>query len=115
MRLEHLQIGFEPRLPDRRSVRVAILLGVVAALNAVDVAYTLFAHRVGMLFEMNPVASTFLNQGLDSSLVCYKALMFLAGGMILWKLRWSRWSIVGCWVLIIAYSWLGVVWYVWSQ
>lgn len=100
---------------DRRSVRVGVLLGMVALLNVVDLGYTLFAHRMGMLNEMNPLAATFLSQGLEPSLVSFKALMVLAGATIIWKVRWSRWSIGGCWVLIGAYTWLGVMWYCWTQ
>ena len=116
MRLAGTWFGVDRELlRDRRAYHVAVLLGVVATLNAVDLVYTLFAHRLGMLNEMNPLAANFLNQGLEPSLVSFKALMFLAAGMILWKLRWSRWSIVGCWVLIGAYTWLGVIWYFWTR
>jgi len=100
---------------DRRAFHVAVLLAMVVLLNGVDLVYTLFAQGVGMLDEMNPVAATFLSQGLEPSLVCYKALMVLAGATFIWKLRWSRWSVVACWVLIFAYCWLGVLWYFWTQ
>lgn len=98
-----------------RAVRVAVLLSVVAVLNVVDLAYTLFADRIGMLNEMNPIADTFLKANLRPSLVCFKILMLICGLGLIWKSRRSRLAVPACWVLVIAYAALGVVWYAWTQ
>jgi len=98
---------------DRRSLRVAILLLAIAILNAIDLIYSLFAQRIGMLYEMNPVIAAFLREGLLPSLVCFKILMVLCGLGILWKLRHCRLTVPACWVLLIVYAWLGVVWIQW--
>ena len=110
--------GLSPRL---RAGLVALgplaflLLVLVAILNGVDLVYTLFAHRLGMLNEMNPLAATFLREGLEPSLVSFKLLMILAGGYLLWRSRRSLWSVAGCWILVLAYGGLSVTWYRWSQ
>ena len=105
-------LGTPGRL-DSRPYHIALLLSLVAILNGVDLAYTLFAHRIGMLDEMNPLAESFLSQGLEPSLICYKLLMVIAGSTMLWRLRRSGWAIPACWLLIVAYSALAVLWYVW--
>ena len=98
-----------------RAVRVGILLLVVAALNLVDLAYTLIADRIGMLNEMNPIAETFIRADLRPSLICFKVLMLLCGLGLIWRSRQSRLAVPACWVLVIAYVALGVVWYFWVQ
>jgi len=107
-----------PRLLNRlqhRDVRILIMLFVVALLNLVDLAYTLFAHNIQMLDELNPVAQSFLSTGLTSSLISYKLLMMLCGFTLLWKARRSRLVIPACWLLMAVYFSLAVVWYVWVQ
>jgi hypothetical protein len=111
-------LALTPSIPDRASrasLRVGILLLVVLALNAVDLAYTMFAHRVGMLNESNPIAETFLRLGLTTPLICYKVLLVGGGSMILWKLRNNRFAPAGCWILVAAYAGLGLVWYLWVR
>jgi hypothetical protein len=98
-----------------RDFRVAVLLAGVIILNFTDLLYTLFADRIGMLDEMNPIAAVFLQTGLRPSLICFKLLMILCGAGMLWKLRHSRWAIPACWVLVIAYSGLSVLWYIWVR
>lgn len=100
---------------NRRTLRVGVLLAALIVLNLLDIAYTLFAHRIGMLDELNPLAQGFLQLGLTHSLVAYKILMLSCGMVMLWKLRVSRWVPLACWVLVLAYMGLSVVWYLWVQ
>src|ERR1051325_6284720 len=81
---------------DRRALHVMLLLGLVALLNAGDLAYTLFAHRIGLLDEMNPVAESFLSHDLMTSLISYKLLLVLAGSTMLYRLRRSGWAVPAC-------------------
>ena len=100
---------------DSRAMRVGMLLLTVLILNAFDLAYTMTAHQMGMLKEMNPIADGFFRAGLEPSLVCFKILMVLCGTAMLWKLRTSRWVVPACWLLVITYALLGLVWYDWVQ
>lgn len=106
-----------PRLAlgvNRNAVRVATLLAIVGALNAIDLAYTLFAYHIGMLDEMNPIAAAYLAAGLKPSFIAYKLLMFLAGSVMLWRVRKSTWAVPACWVLVAVYVGLGVLWWKWA-
>ena len=98
-----------------RAVRVAVLLSVVAILNLVDLAYTMFADRIGLLNEMNPIAETFLKADLLPSLICFKVLMLFCGLGLIWRSRRSKLAVPACWVLVVAYVALGIVWYLWAQ
>jgi hypothetical protein len=106
--------------PDRRAAhktafRIAGLLFLLAILNAVDLAYTLFAHKIGWLHEMNPVAEVFLSQNLLPSLISFKLLMVIAGSTMLWRLRHCSWAPAACWVLVLAHVALAVLWYLWTR
>jgi hypothetical protein len=104
-----------PRRIDQRAFHMGMLLLMLAILNAVDLAYTLFAHRIGMLEEMNPLADSFLSQGLEHILISYKMLMVLAGSTMLWRVRRSGWAVPACWLLIVAYTGLALLWYLWVR
>lgn len=110
--------SISPRLAGKlheKSIVVGLLLMLVAAMNVVDLLYTLFAHRIGLLKEMNPLAESFLAADLTSSLVAYKLLMVLAGSFLLWRLRENRWAVPACWVLVAVYAGLTVLWYFWVR
>ena len=96
-------------------IRIALLLGVLALLNGIDLDYTLFAYRIGMLDEMNPLAAAYLAAGLKPSFIAYKLLMFLAGSVMLWRVRKSVWAAPACWMLVGVYVALGVLWYEWAR
>ena len=98
---------------DARSMRVALMIGAVAILNVIDLVFTLFAQRIGMLNEMNPLTEVFLREGLMPSFICFKVLMVVCGLGIIWKTRHSRLALPACWVLFVAYVWRGVVWCEW--
>jgi len=100
---------------DTRAFHIALLLVMVAILNAVDLSCTLFAHRIGLLEEMNPVANSFLAQGLEPSFISYKILMVLAGSMMLWRVRSSGWAIPACWIMIGTYTALTITWCIWVK
>ena len=112
------QIAIAMHRPDAakwvepRSMRVMLLLTAVVILNSLDLLYTLFAHSIGELREMNPLADSILQVG-QSTLICFKILMVLFGTSILWKCRRSTWAVPACWVLVIAFTALGVVWCIW--
>jgi hypothetical protein len=101
------------RTVDWRVVRIAVLLIAVSILNAVDLVYTLFANRIGMLHELNPLADAFLQTGLIVSLISFKILMMICGLGLLWKVRECKLVIPACWLLFIVYASLGFLWYVW--
>ncbi len=101
------------RTIDWRGIRIAFLLAAVSILNAIDLVYTLFAHRINMLHELNPLADAFLQTGLTPSLVCFKILMMLCGLGLLWKVRECKLVIPACWLLFIVYAGLGVTWCIW--
>jgi hypothetical protein len=94
--------------------RTAGLLLLLALLNAVDLAYTLFAHKIGWLGEMNPLAETFLSQNLPS-LIAFKILLVVAGSAMLWRLRRCPWAPAACWIVVAAYVTLAVLWYLWVR
>jgi hypothetical protein len=98
---------------DSRAARVALLLTAVVILNAIDLVYTLFAHSIGQLNEMNPLADTLLNMDLQPSLICFKILMVGGGAILLWKLRDAKLALPACWVLLAAFTILGVMWCAW--
>jgi hypothetical protein len=107
----------QPELRAKRDpgLRTAALLLLLALLNAVDLAFTLFAHKIGWLNEMNPVAEVFLSQNLLPSLIAFKLLMVIAGSTMLWRLRHCNWAPAACWILVIAHVSLGVLWYLWAR
>ncbi|MEI8194781.1 MAG: DUF5658 family protein [Phycisphaerae bacterium] len=100
---------------DRHSIRIAVLLALITALNLFDLAYTLFAQHQGVLNELNPIASNLFNMDLEPSVICFKALTLLVGISLLWKLRHSPWTLWACWLLIGVYSSLGIRWFMWSN
>jgi hypothetical protein len=107
-----------PRLlagENRNAIRLAGLLAILGLLNALDLAYTLFAYHIGMLDEMNPIAEAYLAAGLRPSFIAYKLLMFLAGSVMLWRVRKSAWAVPACWALVAVYLGLGVLWYEWAR
>ncbi len=107
-----------PRLlagENRNAIRLAGLLAILGLLNALDLAYTLFAYHIGMLDEMNPIAAAYLAAGLRPSFIAYKLLMFLAGSVMLWRVRKSTWAVPACWVLVAVYVGLGVMWSQWAR
>src|ERR1700744_5723259 len=107
-----------PRLlagENRNAIRLAGLLAIFGVLNALDLAYTLFAYHIGMLDEMNPIAEAYLAAGLRPSFIAYKLLMFLAGSVMLWRVRKSAWAVPACWALVAVYLGLGVLWYEWAR
>jgi hypothetical protein len=100
---------------DLKSLRVAVLLLAVAILNVLDLLLTIFAHSINQLNEVNPFTGVFLQAGLFPSFICFKILMVFCGVGILWKMRFSRLTIPACWVLLISYAWLGLVWIQWVR
>lgn len=102
-------------LPTSHTVRIGLLLMTVLILNAVDLTFTLFAYRIQEMTELNPLADTFFALGRTNSLICFKLLMVGCGCGMLWRLRHSRWALPGCWVLLVVYTGLALVWLSWVQ
>lgn len=100
---------------DARAFRILVLLLMLSALNIYDLNFTLFAHRIGMLDERNPIAESFLALGLERSLISFKLLMLLVACVTLWKLRQSVLAIWACWLLMAVYVGLGLMWYEWTE
>jgi hypothetical protein len=95
-----------------RSMRIILLLTAVGILNVIDLVYTLYAHSIGELREMNPLADMVLQAG-RFPLVCFKVMMILIGFSLLWKCRRSKWTVPACWLLLGAFTALGIIWCVW--
>lgn len=119
-----LQFSGMPQLArqwDARTVRIAFLICAVALLNVIDLVYTVFANHLSitseheLFHEQNPLAATFLNLGLIPSLVCFKILMVSCGLGLLWRVRRSLWAVPACWVLVVTYVGLAVMWCVWVR
>ncbi len=100
---------------NRNAIRLAALLTILGILNALDLAYTLFAYHIGMLDEMNPIAEAYLAAGLKPSFIAYKLLMFLAGSVMLWRVRKSAWAAPACWLMVAVYLGLGMLWCEWAR
>ncbi len=103
------------RLPDGRSVRVAVLLGLIICLNACDLLYTLFARHEGMLHEQNPLAHWFTAMHATVGLISFKILLVLIACRLLWRVRRSRTAPYACWLLVAVYVVLALVWLAWSK
>jgi hypothetical protein len=99
----------------RQTVRFVGLIGLLGLLNALDLAYTLFAYHIGMLDEMNPIAATYLAAGLKPSFIAYKLLMYIAGSVMLWRVRKSAWAAPACWAMVCVYVGVGVLWWEWAR
>ena len=95
---------------DHASIRVGVLLGVIGLLNLTDLRYTLFAYHAGILKELNPLAAHLIRLDVESSLVCFKLLTMLVGSFILWKVRRSPWAGGACWLLVVVYTGLALMW-----
>ena len=104
-----------PAAARQRAWRVLLLLLAVALLNGFDLACTLFANRINMLNEMNPLAAMFLKQGMIWGLIGFKVLVVLCSLGTLWKLRSCRLTVAACWVVLLTYACLGAVWYQWAH
>ena len=98
-----------------QALRVIILIIMVVTLNWVDLLFTLLAHEAGLLREMNPIAADMLHMDQQDSVVLFKILTVFIGCAMLWRLRRSPWCTGGCWVLVIVYTGLGALWFLWSQ
>jgi hypothetical protein len=98
----------------RQSLRVAMLLVVIALLNCIDLVYTIFAHRQGLLMELNPIAANMFSMDAESSVICFKAMTVLLGSLIMWRLRYTPWVTGACWLVIAVYAGLAVRWWIWA-
>lgn len=98
-----------------QSLRMILLLTAVAILNAIDLAYTIYADSIGELHELNPLADFILKAGNANTLICFKAMMVLIGFSLLWKGRKSKWAVPACWVLLAAFTALAFLWCAWVR
>ena len=92
----------------RRGRRVVVLLVVVCLFGACDLALTLTARRLLHFREANPLAREFL--GSEAGLVAFKLALTAAATIVLLKYRHRRVTEMGCWVLLLAYGALMIVW-----
>lgn len=107
--------GLIERMPDGRTVRVAVLLVLIIWLNLCDLLYTLFARSEGMLHEQNPLAHWFTAMHATASLISFKILLVLISCRLLWRVRQSRIAPYACWLLVAVYVALSLVWLAWSK
>jgi hypothetical protein len=102
---------------DSRSLRVGVLLMALAILNGVDLIYTVFAQQIDQLEEVNPVVAALLHLGGGGvgMVVAFKVVLVSGSLGLLWKFRHNRLTVAACWLLMVAYVSLGVVWIVWAN
>lgn len=97
-------------LADRRSQRVAGLLGVIWIISLADLFLTIWAHRFTPFDELNPIASAMLYNNLIPSLVIYKFLVNIIGTAIFWNLRYHDRAEGALWTMTIVYVLLAFHW-----
>jgi hypothetical protein len=114
--------GHELLLParkrsDARSMRVGLLLVGLALLNGVDLVYSVFAQQIHQLYEVNPLIAPLLRHGEGGLglVIAMKVVLVAMGLAVLWRLRHNWLTLPACWVLMIAYGSLGVVWMAWAR
>ncbi len=91
-----------------RSRLVLKLLGLLAALNLIDLLFTTVGHQAGMIIELNPVGRSLLNNPL--LLTVFKLAFAGAGIVVLAKLRQRRAAEVASWWLCLTYTVLMLRW-----
>lgn len=92
-----------------RPRRILLLLGAVWVLNAFDLGYTMLESTRAHFVELNPVASALL-KGPDHWIIVYKAGLVIGGSAILLTLRRLALAEYSCWLLFMAYVYVGGLW-----
>lgn len=93
---------------DRRARRVVLLVILLWMLNLFDLIFTLLAVRLGSFVELNPLARPLLHTPLGLS--AFKLAMLTFTSFIFLVCRRRVLTEVGCWVLSVVYTCLGVFW-----
>ena len=95
-----------------RERRVVLLLFGTWMLSAFDLVLTLAARTIGVLDELNPVASWLICNHGDQAVVVYKIVLMSIGTVILWACRRKRRAESASWLMLIVYVALSFRWYV---
>ena len=91
-----------------RARRVVLALVLIWILNAFDLTFTVLAHRIGGLKEMNPFAGHLLTQ--SGGLIPFKAATVIIGSGILFVFR-RRWTTeAAAWGVCAVYLVLAFMW-----
>lgn len=119
--LGHLLRSF-PQLPDDLEnararalfVRATVIsLGLVAALSALDLAWTLLAAQAGQIRELNPLASRWVKD--PQALLAFKTAATLVGCGLLFALRRHPRAQVAAWWLCLLCTVLTFRWIVFNS
>jgi len=92
--------GVDTRTPGPWNRQVVRLVVVIVVLSVHDLACTLFAHDLGSLWELNPLATPLLAHG--PSVVAFKLSLTAGAAIVFLVARAHRLAQVGSW-------WMGVV------
>ena len=95
-----------------RERRVLLLLFSTWMLSAFDLVLTLAARALGVLDELNPVASWLIYHHGDQAVVVYKVVLMSIGTVILWACRRRKMAESASWLMLIVYVALSFRWYV---
>ena len=107
MRLPGADTG-PSHVAGRRARRVLVLLAGIWILNVFDLVFTITAHRIGGLRELNPLARLLL--GAPAILVVFKSILVAAGSALLIVFRRRRLAEIGCWCVFAVYTVLAFIW-----
>ncbi len=94
--------GLRLTLPSGSEEWLRTLLISTWLLNLMDALLTLGVVSTGLAVEANPVMAAALEQGPHVFLAAKLALVS-AGTLVMWRLRWNRFALVGALVVFAAY------------
>lgn len=94
---------------EARSHRIICLVLGIWLLNGFDLAFTILAHRHGLLHEENPIARLMLQNG-TVSIVLFKIGLVLIGTYPLLRFRRARITEMGACLVLAAYVFLAIRW-----
>ena len=100
------------RRPTMPSATFAALLFTLTVLNAIDAVMTLWAVRLGVATEANPIMAAALSVGEPVFFVAKMAVVG-AGCAVLWAARRHRIAQIGAWLCVAVYLALAVV-HIWT-
>ena len=95
-----------PPRPKDHARRVLLLLPLIWGLNLVDLLFTLLADTTREFIELNPLASPI--GPLGRILLKFAALAVFT--TIIVAIRRGRWTEWGCYLMLVVYGMLALVW-----
>jgi len=100
------------RRPSSRERRVLLMLAAAWILSGFDLGFTIVARSMGILHELNPLASYFLGVHGERGIVVYKLALMVLGTAILWHYRRKPQAELSTCLVMLVYVILATRWYV---